>query len=104
MTTTYRTFKIQTANGPVDAEQYATFTRYIQSEQFRFVVTRETPLSPFVVTHRASGKKVAEITHTELAACLNNKEDAGKLALSKLIDRAGEARVRSVLAAAEKAR
>ncbi len=101
---TTRTFKIATPKGFVEAEQHATFAYYIQREQFRFVVTRETPLSPFVVTHRKSGKRVCEITHTELAACINNKEDAGKLALSKLIERAGEARVRSVLAAAEAAR
>lgn len=97
-----KTFKITTKDGETIAiEQLATFTYYIQKEQFRFVVTREAPSMPFVVTHRASGKRVTDITPSQQMAALGDLAGAAKLALGTLIDKAGEARVRSVLAAAE---
>lgn len=95
-----KTFTVPTENGPEEAIQHATFTFYIQRQQFRFVVTQLHGGS-LTVTHRLSGKRICDVTYTQLAACCNSARDAGKLALSKFIERIGEARVRSVLSAAE---
>lgn len=98
--TKLKTFTVPTVTGPQEAIQHATFTHYLQGEQFRFVVT-QLHGEGLTVTHRLSGRRVCEVTYTELAACRNSAKDAGKLALAKFIDRIGAARVRSVLAAAE---
>ncbi|SEJ85483.1 hypothetical protein [Achromobacter sp. NFACC18-2] len=96
-----KTFKVDTASGPVEAAQHATFAHYIQGVQFRFVVTQMPGEHLPSVTHRASGKRVTSITVGDLSAALNDHKLAGKAALEAVIRRAGEARVRSVLAAAE---
>jgi hypothetical protein len=97
-----KTFKVTTKQGDtIEIEQLATFAHYIQNEQFRFVVTREAPSLPLVVTHRASGKRVTDITPSQQMASLGDLVGAAKLAIGALIAKAGEARVRSVLAAAE---
>ena len=97
-----KTFKVTTKQGDtIEIEQLATFAHYIQNEQFRFVVTREAPSLPLVVTHRASGKRVTDITPSQQMASLGDLVGAAKLALGALIAKAGEARVRSVLSAAE---
>jgi len=97
-----KTFKVTNKQGDtIELEQLATFAHYIQNEQFRFVVTREAPSLPLVVTHRASGKRVANITHSQQMAALGDLVGAAKLAIGELIAKAGEARVRSVLSAAE---
>ena len=97
-----KTFKVTSKQGDtIELEQLATFAHYIQNEQFRFVVTREAPSLPIVVTHRASGKRVANITHSHQMASLGDLVGAAKLAIGELITKAGEARVRSVLSAAE---
>lgn len=97
-----KTFKITNKQGDtIEIEQLATFAYYIQNRQFRFVVTRELPTLPIVVTHRASGKRVADITHSQQMASLGDLVGAAKLAIIALIDKVGDARVRSVLAAAE---
>jgi hypothetical protein len=97
-----RTFKITTKQGDtIELEQLATFTHYIQNEQFRFVVTREAPNFPIVVTHRASGKRVTDITPLQQMVSLGDLVGAARLAIGALIAKAGEARVKSVLAAAE---
>jgi hypothetical protein len=96
------TFKVTSKQGDtIELEQLATFAHYIQNEQFRFVVTREAPSLPLVVTHRASGKRVTDITPSQQMASLGDLVGAAKLAIGALIAKAGEARVRSVLAAAE---
>ena len=97
-----KTFKVTTKQGDtIEIEQLATFAHYIQNEQFRFVVTREAPSLPLVVTHRASGKRVTDITPSQQMASLGDIVGAAKLAIGALIAKAGEARVRSVLSAAE---
>ena len=95
-----KTFTVPTEHGPEEAIQHATFTFYIQRTQFRFVVT-QLGFGAMTVTHRLTGKRICDITHTPLAACCNSAKDAGKLALSQFIERIGEAKVRAVLAAAE---
>lgn len=98
-----KTFKVHISGGQfVEAQQLATFTRYLQGIQFRFVVTRMAGEQP-AVTHRLSGKRVCWITHTEQAACLGRIKDAANLALDHLIQQHSEARLRSVLAGAEAA-
>lgn len=98
-----KTFMVADSDGnkTIEAEQLATFAYYIQQGQFRFVVTRTPRTNTVAVTHRGSGKRVAEVPHISIQAALGNYKLAGQGALKALIDRAGEARVRSVLAAAE---
>ena len=52
------------------------------------------------VTHYDSGKLVCEVPHHTVAACCNDTKAAAKMALDKLIEKAGPERVRSVLAGA----
>lgn len=52
------------------------------------------------VTHCDSGKRVCEVPHHMVAACCNDTKSAAKMALDKLIEKAGAERVRSVLAGA----
>ena len=85
----------------ISLTQLSTFTHYIQGEQFRFVITRESRLLPVCVTHRASGKKICEVLPTDILAAAHDYEIAAKSVLLKFIERVGAARVRSVLAAAE---
>jgi hypothetical protein len=97
-----KTFMVADADGNkvIEAEQLATFAYYIQQIQFRFVVTRFGRDNTVALTDRASGKRVAAIPFTAIQASLGDYAVAGKGELKKLIDRAGEARVRSVLNAA----
>jgi hypothetical protein len=100
-----KTFEITGKDGTKHTvEQLGTFAFYVQGGQFRFVVTRAVHVGSdeaATVTHRASGKRVTGITYTTLAAARGDYADAGKLAMTALIEKHGEARVRSVLAAAE---
>lgn len=97
-----KTFKVINNQGDtVELEQLATFTHYIQNQQFRFVVTREAPSLPIVVTHRVSGKRVTDVTPSQQMASLGDIVGAAKLAIGALIVKVGEARIRSVLSAAE---
>jgi hypothetical protein len=96
-----KTFKVPSKQGDtIELEQLGTFAFYIQNIQFRFVVTREAPAFPIVVTHRDSGKRVTDITHSQQMASLGDVVGAAKLALHALIEKAGESRVRSVLSSA----
>lgn len=52
------------------------------------------------VTHYDSGKRVCEVPHHTVAACCNDTKAAAKMALDKLIEKAGPERVRSVLSGA----
>lgn len=97
-----KTFKVLDSDGKVmEVEQLATFTHDVQDENFRFVVTRRASHLPLDVTHRISGKRVTSISYTQQAACLNDHIGAARLALKTLCEQHGEARVRSVLAAAD---
>lgn len=86
----------------LELEQLGTFTEYIKGQQFRFVVTRERPLLPLCVTHRLSGCRVVEITHSQQMASLNDVVGAAKLAIKHLMDAKGVDRVHDVLTRAEK--
>ena len=98
-----KTFMVANAAGErvLPARQYATFTHYIQGEQFRFVVTQQPSSNVIKVTHRASGMGVAEIPHIALQAAVGDYFVAGKAAFEELVKRVGAARVRSVMAAKE---
>lgn len=98
-----KTFLVAARDGSrtVKAEQLATFTHYLEGQQFRFVVTRELDQPMPVVTHRASGFKVCAISGTSRAAAMGNWADAGKLALLNLVTDKGEARIASALRAKE---
>lgn len=97
-----RTFEVRgTDDTKLVAEQLATFAYYIGGEQFRFVVTK-LPHEPLPsVTHRASGSRVCGITANALIASLNDAKVAGMSAIKQLCDKHGEARIASVLRAAE---
>lgn len=98
------TFMVAGPDGPksIEAKQLATFAYYIEQVQFRFVVT-ELPGRLPDVTHRHSGLRVCGIELTTLSACRNDPLEAGKLALKRIIEAKGEARVASALRAAEAA-
>jgi hypothetical protein len=98
-----RTFMCQAAGGrrTLEAEQVATFAHYIQGAQFRFVVTKLPGEVVGSVTHRHSGNRVCAIPVVSLQAALGDVKLAAVSELKKLIERAGEARVASVLRAAE---
>lgn len=96
-----KTFKIATQGGSKEVEHLGTFAYYIKNIQFRFVITREAPSLPPVVTHRMSGRRVVEIKYLEQAASLGDVVGAGRLALDHLIDRVGADRLFDVLRRAE---
>lgn len=102
MKTQAKTFMVADKDGQktLATEQLATFAHYIQSIQFRFVVTRTAADNTVSLTHRDSGKRVAVIPFTSIQASLGDYKLAGQSALKSLIGKVGEARVRSVLSAA----
>lgn len=85
----------------LELEQLGTFAHYINNVQFRFVITRESPLLPIVVTHRQSGKRVCAVTHTAQQAALGDIVGAARLCLRHLIESKGSDRVYVVLRQAE---
>jgi hypothetical protein len=85
----------------LEAEQLATFAHYIQGAQFRFVVTKLPGEVVGSVTHRASGARVCSIPVVSLQASRGDVKVAAVSELKKAIERAGEARVASVLRTAE---
>jgi len=97
-----KTFMVAGQDGQktIAAEQLTTFAHYIQNIQFRFVVTRMPGDNSVSVTHRDSGKRVCAVPFVAAQASLGDYKLAAQGELKKLIERAGEARVRSVLAAA----
>lgn len=96
-----KTFAVRMANGErKEAQQLATFTRYLKGAQFRFVVTQLPGELP-AVTHRQSGMRVVPVAYSTLAACRNDAKEAGYLALTNLVADKGEDRVHDVLSRAE---
>lgn len=103
MTFKPKTFPVKTGDGQtLQATQLATFTRYIKNVQFRFVVTQLPSQDP-VVTHRATGMKVVDISPTMMASCRGNATDAGYATLTNFVTEKGEERIYEVLTKAEKA-
>lgn len=99
-----KTFMVAGSNRArtLPAQQLATFAHYLQGVQFRFVVT-QLPNDQVRVTHRASGSSVTAVEWSTLSACRGDHKGAGVMALKKLIDRVGEARIASVLRETEAA-
>ncbi|MCR1769743.1 hypothetical protein [Burkholderia glumae] len=97
-----QTFMVADSYGArsIKAIQLDTFAHYIDSVQFRFVVTRLPGRGPIGVTHRDSGKLVCDLPHDAIAAAAGDYAVAARAQLGKLIQRVGTARMRSVLAAA----
>lgn len=90
-----KTFKVKTTDGQtLEGEQLATFAFYVQSQQFRFLVLH-MPDGSISLTERETGKRVAQL---EFKATPTAYVQAGEDALRALIQKHGEARVRSVLA------
>jgi hypothetical protein len=85
----------------LEAEQVTTFAHYIQNAQFRFVVTKLPGEVVGSITHRASGARVCSIPVVSLQAARGDIKLAAVSELKKVIARAGEARVASVLRTAE---
>ena len=82
-----------------DSEQLGTFTHYIGSKQFRFIVTRRG--MAVSVTHRLSGLRVCGVAHQAIAAARNDYVIAGKSAVEALVAEKGADRVLDVLTRAE---
>lgn len=98
-----KTFHVHGQNGQkVEARQLATLTHYIDSVQFRFVVT-ELPGTLPAVTHRLSGKRVCGIELSTLAAARSDYSAAGKAALTRFVEARDASRIAQVLRAAEQA-
>ncbi|MDN7919217.1 hypothetical protein QZM99_14100 [Burkholderia gladioli] len=96
-----QTFMVADSNGArtIKAVQLATFAHYIESVQFRFVVTRLPGPKSIGLTHRDSGKRVCDLPDDAIAAAAGDYVVAARAELGKLIQRVGTARMRSVLAA-----
>lgn len=95
-------FLVAGLNGrTIIAFQLATFAHYIENIQFRFVVTQIPGAAEVVLTHRNSGRRVCAVPHISIQAAAGDYVVAARGELEKVIERAGAARVRSVLAAAE---
>lgn len=76
------------------------FSHYVANIRFWFFLHKTIGGVGLTVTHYESGKRVLEIPHHMVAACQNDTKAAAKMALDKLIAKAGPERVRSVLAGA----
>lgn len=76
------------------------FSHYVGPYQFWFFLHKAPGRVGMVVSHYDSGKRVLDVPHHMIAACCNDTKSAAKMALDKLIERAGAERVRSVLAGA----
>lgn len=100
---TIRKFLVADKNGErtIEAEHFATFTEYLQSEAFQFVVTRAPLEHHLRVTHKASGFSAGIVESSHVAAAGYDYKLAGKLALKAICEKHGEARVASALRAKE---
>lgn len=76
------------------------FSHYVANIRFWFFLHKTIGGVGLTVTHYESGKRVLEVPHHTVAACRNDNKAAAKMALDKLIAKAGPERVRSVLAGA----
>lgn len=96
-----RTTRVRGQPGTVhNVPAFDEFERTIQGETFLFVITQDLSGTGFNVTHKASGARVCVIADAirdvENASLSARAEDC----MNRLIDRIGEARMRSVLSGA----
>jgi hypothetical protein len=92
------TYKIRLADNTIEPVEGRKFAFYVQNVREWFFVHRS--VTGWTVSHLDSGMRVCAVEHLTLNACLNDEVSAAKLSLTKLCERAGHARVRSVLAGA----
>lgn len=76
------------------------FSHYVANIRFWFFLHKTVNGFGLSITHCDSGKRVCEVPRHMVAACCNDTKAAAKMALDKLIEKAGAERVRSVLAGA----
>lgn len=97
-----KTFLVaNSSGGKIQAEQLATFAHYIQSEQFRFVVTRIPGLNVAAVTHRHSGRRVCDVPSIGVQAAMGDWQRAGRNALEAFLASRDQQHVARTLRAAE---
>ena len=98
-----RKIKVADANGnkTIEADHLATFTHYVGGVAYQFVVTRELRSSVVKVTHKASGFSLGPVLSEHVSAALSDYKQAGKLAITAICAKHGEARVASALRAKE---
>jgi hypothetical protein len=94
--------KITMRNGESLEIEGRRFSHYVDNIRFWFFLHKTIGGVGLTVTHYESGKRVCEVPHHTVAACWNDTKAAAKMALDELITKAGPARVRSVLARAER--
>lgn len=92
--------KITLASGESLEIEGHRFSHYVGPYRFWFFLHKTINGVGLSVTHCDSGKRVCEVPHHFQAACVEDSKAAAKMALDKLIERAGAERVRSVLAGA----
>lgn len=92
--------KITLRNGETLEIEGRRFSHYVANIRFWFFLHKTIGGVGLTVTHYESGKRVLEIPHHMVAACQNDTKAAAKMALDKLIAKAGPERVWSVLAGA----
>lgn len=92
--------KIFMADGSFLEVEGRRFSHYVGNIQFWFFLHKTVGGHGLTVTHFESGKRVCDVPHHVVAACLNDTKAAAKMELDKLVARAGAERVRSVLSGA----
>lgn len=99
-----RQFKIYNMNGQSKTVPGRQFTVEVQGEKYNLFVHAAEGVGSAdavrAVSHVNSGMRVAVVTSSQLQAALRDEVGAARLAFAALVTKAGEARVRSVLAGA----
>lgn len=101
-----RTLTVTLKDGTKETvELFCKFCHKIDGQLFEFAVTKEVNGLHKVVTHVASGLKVCALSvgaaYLPAYRHLGTDVARAQVSLQQLIDRVGEARVRSVISAAE---
>lgn len=94
--------KLDMAGKPSIEIECRKFSHYIKNCRFWFAYHKSIDSHGLTVSHFASGKKITDIGYSELSACLNDEKSAAKMAIDKLVARAGADKVYTVLCQAEK--
>lgn len=94
-------FYAKMPEGPVLVPDAKVFTHYVQGEAFRFAYHKSLGiLGHLTVSHYDSGSKITDIPPDMVGASGHDLKLAAKRGLERVIEKAGEARVRSALAGA----
>lgn len=94
-------FNVKTTEGLVQVEGRK-FAHHVDGVRFWFIC-HEGIGAPhtIVITHYLSGKRVLDVSLTTRIACCGDNKAAAKRELDRLVERAGAAKMRAVLQAAE---